>query len=489
MKIIHLLILILLLGCNQDKNVDRIKYTPFSNSVIKINYLTNTSDTLYVEARANTNIPRDGSESSNLLLIDRGTYFLNIEIDRPVSGQVVIGDNFYNVLIEPNDTTEIEIKKENGMRLSFTGKNKEINEYYLKKKESLGYTDIRHPLNGKLTSKSTYRSVKQSTDSIINVEFAFLENYKKMNTLPSWFIDYEFAEITYSGAGFKTVIPNHNKRFKTFSDSLPVDYFNYLENILVNNESAIFSSKYLWFLDDYFLRAIPEGYDKLSGFSRSKQIHSYILAQSKSQLSGQAKDVYHKYQFSGLLRYFSDSLEIDSLANEFEISDYELLTKISGTKSRGGIESLNLNTGDTIPDFYVTDELDSIVSIRDFKDKVLYINFWATWCGPCIQNIPALNNMIADFENDDKMVFLNICIDSEKEKWRSTISKHKLKGINLLAEGNWNSNLRSYFNVKGIPHYAILRENNILEENFANKAPLVKERISEIRHTTGAKNP
>jgi thiol-disulfide isomerase/thioredoxin len=489
MKKIHLLILLLLLGCDQGKNADRIRYSPFSNSVIKINYLTNTSDTLYVVARASTNIPRDGSESNDLVLIEAGTYFLNIEIDRPVSSQLAINNDRYNTLIEPNDTTQIELKKGDDLKLTFTGKNKDVNEYYLKKKESLGYTDIRSPFNRKLTSKSTYRSVKQSTDSIANVEFAFLQNYKKTNTLPSWFIDYEFAEITYSGAGWKTFIPGYIRMVGTFSDSLPQDYFSYLEKTQVNNQSAIFSSKYLWFLDEYFRRTFPEEYYKLSGFARSQQIHSYSLAQSKSELSGQAKEVYHKYQFSRMLKYYKDSTEIDSLAKEYEISDYALLTKISGTKSRGGIEYLNLYSGDTIPDFYVTNELDSVVSIRAFKDKVVYINFWATWCGPCIQNIPALNNMIADFEKDDKIVFLNICLDSEKEKWPSTISRYKLKGINLLAEGNWNSKLRSYFNIKGIPHYAILRENNILEENFANKAPLVKEKISEIRHTTGAKKP
>jgi thiol-disulfide isomerase/thioredoxin len=344
-------------------------------------------------------------------------------------------------------------------------------------------------MNQNLSSKSTYNSIKTSTDSVVNVELIFLTNYKKTNNLPSWFIDYEFSEITYSGASFKTVIPNYNKRFKIFSDSLPQDYFNYLKNIQVNNQLAVFSSKYLWFLDNYFFRSIPEEYDKLSGFPRNSQVGSYILDQSRLELSGQAKEVYHQYKFSDLLKYYKDSLQIDSLAREFEIADYKSLMKISGTKSKSGLNALNLNSGDTIPDFYVTNELDSIVSIRDFEDKVIYINFWATWCGPCIQNIPALNDMIAEFENDDRIVFLNICIDSEKEKWPSTISKHKLKGINLLAEGNWNSKLRSYFNIKGIPHYAILRENNILEENFANKAPLVKERISEIRHTTGAKNP
>ncbi len=483
MKHIHLLILITLLGCNEGKNDMSLKYAPFSNSVIEIRNLRTVSDTIYIEARANTNIPRDGVESNILAIIDSGRYYLSIEIDRPVVSQVAINDEIYNILIEPSDTSEIIIKEKNGLEIGFNRRKEGINTYYLKKKESLGYTDIRYPLNQYLTSKSTYDSIKKSTDSIVGIEIAFMENYKKSNNLPSWFIDYEYSEITYSGASFKTMIPNYNQKFKMFSDSLPLDYFNYLQRIQINNQSAIFSSKYLWFLDDYFLREVPDDYDKLSGFARSSKFQSYILNQSKIELSGKPKDVYHKYGFSSLIKYYTDSLKIDSLAKEFELTDYKTLFKISGTKSKNGLNALNLNPGDTIPEFYVINELDSLISIKDFSAKILYINFWATWCGPCIKNIPALNEMIAEFADDDRIVFLNICLDSEKEKWPITISKYNLQGINLLAEGNWNSKLRSYFNIKGIPHYAIVRKNNVLEENFAGKAPTVKERIYEIRHT------
>jgi hypothetical protein len=71
-------------------------------------------------------------------------------------------------------------------------------------------------------------------------------------------------------------------------------------------------------------------------------------------------------------------------------------------------------------------------------------------------------------------------LESEHAKWLASIGKHKLRGINLYAEGNWNSKLRAYFNIAGIPHYAIINRQNILAENATDKAPDVKQKIDAL---------
>jgi thiol-disulfide isomerase/thioredoxin len=108
----------------------------------------------------------------------------------------------------------------------------------------------------------------------------------------------------------------------------------------------------------------------------------------------------------------------------------------------------------------------------------LYLNFWATWCGPCIMNIPELNKLISKYERNPNIKFLNICVDDEREKWLAGISKHKLRGVNLFAQDSWNSKLRAYFNVTGIPHYVIIDKGNILLENATDKAPKIEKKIN-----------
>jgi thiol-disulfide isomerase/thioredoxin len=184
--------------------------------------------------------------------------------------------------------------------------------------------------------------------------------------------------------------------------------------------------------------------------------------------------------FSSLIKFYSDSLAIDSLAKSLELTNYEELVRVSGTRSRNELLSLNLHKGDTIPNFILTTTLDSLISIRDFSHQYLYVNFWATWCGPCLQNIPELNKLIDQYESNTNITFLNICLESEHAKWLASIGKHKLRGINLYAEGNWNSKLRAYFNIAGIPHYAIINRQNILAENATDKAPDVKQKIDAL---------
>lgn len=457
-------------------------YTPFSQSVIHVSLNQDIADSLSISARVQTNIPVGGNESNTVTMSKTGDYYLNLEIDRPAKSFLSLGDSQYNVFVFPQDTTHLKVHiSQNRIELNFYGKAKTINEYYLKKRKDLGYTDIRYPLNEPLSARTTYKLLKQTTDSVINRELAFFEAYASTARLPEWFLNYEEAEIIYMGAGYKTAMPQANKILKYFRDSIPSDYYDFLKHIRIDNPKAVLSSQYFYFLDEYFLKSLPVNEtNRLSGFARVNKMMPHKLGQSKDQLSGETRDLYHKYNFSTLIKYYTDSTAIDSLARELQLSDYKELVRLAGSRSRSEIQKLNLTKGDTIPDFVLSNALDSLISIRGFQDHVLYINFWATWCGPCIQNITELNKLISQYEEDPKIKFLNICLDDEWEKWLAGISRHKIKGVNLFAQGKWNSKLRSYFNIEGIPHYVIINKGNILFENATDKAPKVQEKIRDI---------
>ena len=137
-----------------------------------------------------------------------------------------------------------------------------------------------------------------------------------MVRLPEWFLDYERSEIIYVGAGYKTAMLPSNKRVHYFRDSIPDDYYDFLNQIKIDNPKAVLSSQYFSFLDEYFLKGLPvTETNQLSGFSKVNRMMVHRLDQSKVQLSGDIKDLYHKSNFSALIEYYSDSLAIDSLAH------------------------------------------------------------------------------------------------------------------------------------------------------------------------------
>lgn len=471
--------LLFVAGCISEGEKHKYDYTPFAISVIHLSFAKDLPDTISIHGSNFTNIPPGGNQTRKLSVIHAGDYHLDIEVDRPAKSFLNIGDEKLNIFLFPRDTTHITVTPEDGrLEFSFKGRAEALNRYYLQKKKTLGYTDIRFPFIAALSPWTTYDSLKANADSVVNRELSFFEKYISSVELPSWFTEYERAEIVYAGAGFKTQMPNANQIQKYFSDSLPNDYYTFLDEVKVNNPTAILSSYYFWFLNDYFGNTLSIMETRqLSNFERLSKYQANALTASEKALSGDTRELYHKNLFSHLIQYYSDSLQIDSLASAFQVKDYKELMRLSNIKSNNEFQALNINKGDTIPEFFLVDELDSLVSIRTFPDQVLYINFWATWCGPCIANIPNLNKLIEQFDQNPRIRFINICLDSEKPKWLVSIDNHQLLGVNLYAEKNWNARLRAYFNIKGIPHYMIINPGNVMMENFSSSAPDVKDKL------------
>lgn len=222
----------------------------------------------------------------------------------------------------------------------------------------------------------------------------------------------------------------------------------------------------------------------MSGYARSEKINRHILARSGPVLSPSVKDVYYKYLLSNTIQYIRDSAKIDSLAHSYGVHDYKSLLKVAGLRSSGKISTAKLSDGDAMPDVYAIDTSDSLYAIRDFGNDIVYINFWATWCGPCIQNMPALNTLISEYAANDNVKFINICLDSDREKWETMLKKTRLQGTNLFAEGTWNDKIRALFNIRGIPHYVLVSKGNVVRENGTDKAPHVKDKIEELLSVT-----
>lgn len=111
------------------------------------------------------------------------------------------------------------------------------------------------------------------------------------------------------------------------------------------------------------------------------------------------------------------------------------------------------------------DQITMSEALAKHKGKIIYLDFWASWCAPCIRTIPDAKKLQKEYEEKD-IVFMYLSIDEVADKWRAATEEYSLHGETpsyLITNKKRSRNL-DYLNVKSIPRYMIYdREGNLVE--------------------------
>jgi thiol-disulfide isomerase/thioredoxin len=122
-----------------------------------------------------------------------------------------------------------------------------------------------------------------------------------------------------------------------------------------------------------------------------------------------------------------------------------------------------IKKGDVAPDFSVKDTSGTNISLYDLKGKVIILDFWASWCGPCRAANPELVKIYQDYHDLGLEVF-SVSLDDKKEPWLKAISKDKLtwKWHGTDYKG-WDSMPAMLYGINAVPTSILLdKEMNVL---------------------------
>lgn len=130
-------------------------------------------------------------------------------------------------------------------------------------------------------------------------------------------------------------------------------------------------------------------------------------------------------------------------------------------------EKARLFPGKKAPVFSLSDISGKKISLTKYRGKIIYLDFWASWCGPCRMEMPASKILQKQFVGKD-VVFLYISLDDDKNSWLKALKAEELNGVHLHAPG-WENSVAKKYGINGIPAYFLIGRNGEILENNASR--------------------
>ena len=147
-----------------------------------------------------------------------------------------------------------------------------------------------------------------------------------------------------------------------------------------------------------------------------------------------------------------------------------------------GLENNKLN-GSASPSFNYDNYAGGKTKLEDFKGKYVYIDVWATWCGPCRGEIPFLKKVEEKYQGKN-ITFVSISIDNIKDldKWKTMIKEKELGGVQVIADNDWNSQFVKDYKITGIPRFILIDPSgNIVKADAPRpSSPALQEQLDKV---------
>jgi thiol-disulfide isomerase/thioredoxin len=467
-----LLLHLALQGCNEresNKATISIKSKTQLNAPIKIYHSNYLDDTILIESKTDS----------------VGGSSFELPLSKPMFVTIQIGEKYGELYVSPGDNLQVEENAQDyTIPLTFSGKGAEINNYVswvnsnvekIKWANGKGLYDLQmdeflHRFDSlKVTINGFHNSYVDSV-TLPDEAVSMLE-YK--NTIKFLAVEQEYKfyrsndllnakwEAHQNGQAF--LEGNASKEIENLTDKIPSDpalltdgYRDY--QILLN---------YYW----HNKIDLPVSEALISNDSGNLPLMTHALIR-KADYPDHMREFLTAFNVQYWLAVNGIVPEIDSIFADFnrtyQRSNYSpALNKLYN-------EWIALSPGKPIPEFFGYTREGEKVSIKDLKGKIVYMDVWATWCRPCVAEVPASKKLQQEFSNNPRIQFLNVSVDGNKSDWEKFLTDDKTwKGLHIRIEQDEIQSFYSSFKLYGIPGYMLIDPSG----NIVNvKAPRPSEK-------------
>lgn len=284
----------------------------------------------------------------------------------------------------------------------------------------------------------------KKSDSVYNANVGAFTAAK----LPAAFAGQEEKRLKYVSYANYPLYPSfHGRITKNKEFQLTDAYYEHLKELTTLDADLLSMTEYKEFLPEAIARLSVQGKKVAKRTDNVNYQLEYINANvSDSKLK--------EFLTNNLVYGYVESNGVtgaEGFIAEYKknVQDPELIKAFDGICTKWS----KITVGQPSPEFQGENMEGKVVTLKDLKGKYVYIDIWATWCGPCRAEIPHLKKLEEKYHGKD-IEFVSLSCDQDKDAWKKMVEKDQLKGVQLHI-GNKSSFMDDYL-VLGIPRFILL---------------------------------
>ncbi|MBI9064844.1 MAG: TlpA family protein disulfide reductase [Marinilabiliaceae bacterium] len=350
-------------------------------------------------------------------------------------------------IINNGEEMQIEISSDqDGINVTYSGDHADLNNYRYECTKVLGYGLVRQFYSD---SEQQYPFTFYAA-KLDSMQAAWLKRLRGIDEIAETELDEEAQYLTYFFNYVKSSFPWYIPLKNGKSVKSDPDFVQFIEEMEECPETE--SSKFYYPTFDLKVRWLATGLQEEEKWGEEytlkmlqlidKTISSVSL---KDQMLTKCIDSYLSYAVNVNL-HKTFSLYGDLCSNEEYKSGLEVKFK----------NAERIVPGAEAPDFDFYTASGEHKKLSDFKGKYVYIDVWATWCGPCKAELPYLTIIHKTLNNKSNLEIISVSVDKDKKAWEKMVDKKQLEWPQYIVKEAFKSVLTKQYNINSIPRFILI---------------------------------
>lgn len=405
------------------------------------------------------------------VLDSKGNFKIEFKLSNPVSAEFIHGGKQAKIFLAPGDSIALLVDPERMLEtIRFTGKGANENNLLARVQRLELVPEFNDSI--KLSTFTQEEEFKAYADYKRGKLLDIVFRNSPRRPISKHFREYMITDINYTWANLMFAFPQAVS--KEERQALSSEYYQFINNIKVNNDKAMGIRSYIQFINNY-TRVIIDNDVVADSLDKSERAAMYLQkyysyrAAFKGEVQSYvlAKLLVESFQ-KGKLELMEECLKNFKAINSIAAYD-KIVTRAYDTR-------VKMAPGNPAPNFTLANQKGEKVSLKDFRGKVIFLDFWASWCIPCIQNQSKAQALRERYK--DNVVFLNVSLDQHEASWKNMIEMFGRDGVHLQAKEGYNASVSKLFHINSVPSYWVIgRDGRLVSNGFAFMESDVTEEI------------